>query len=335
MQQKRPLLSLLVTGGAGFIGSAFIRYLLRQTDFKGKILNFDALTYAANLETLNGFHEHPRYRFLQGDIRNQSLVEKILLDYEIDTIVHFAAETHVDRSIASAYPFIETNVLGTLSLLEAVRKFPSVHVHHISTDEVYGSLGESGFFTEYSPYRPNSPYSASKAASDHLVRSFANTYNLSTTMSHCSNNFGPYQHPEKFIPLMITNCLARKELPVYGRGTNIRDWIYVEDHAEAIEQILRFGSKGEVYDLGGDAEFSNLEVLHLLIQLLSQELNHDPASYFNSIRMIPDRPGHDFRYAIDSSKIKRDLNWHPKTSFKEGLLKTIQGHIGAQNSLSN
>ena len=230
----RPTTSLLVTGGAGFIGSAFIRYLLKLPEFTGRILNYDLLTYAANLDFLKGFENHPRYRFVQGDIRNQALVEKLLLDCEIDMVVHFAAETHVDRSIASASPFIETNVLGTLSLLEAVKKFPHVHFHHISTDEVYGSLGESGSFSEISAYRPNSPYSASKAASDHLVRAFAQTYRLSTTMSHCSNNYGPCQNREKFIPLMIHNCLKKKPLPVYGRGSNIRDWIYVDDHAEAV-----------------------------------------------------------------------------------------------------
>jgi dTDP-glucose 4,6-dehydratase len=327
MQHTRPLSSLLVTGGAGFIGSAFIRYLLRNPHFSGKVVNLDALTYAADLNSLKAFENHPRYRFIQGDIKNQPLVEKMVLKYEIDTIVHFAAETHVDRSITSAYPFVETNVIGTLSLLETVRKFPSIHFHHISTDEVYGSLGESGFFNEQSPYRPNSPYSASKAASDHLVRSFHNTYGLSTTLSHCINNFGPYQNVEKFIPLMISNCLANKPLPIYGRGTNIRDWLYVEDHAEAIFTILQNGKKGEIYDIGGDAEFSNLEALHILIDLLSLETQKDPAAYFNLIRFITDRPGHDFRYAIDSSKIKKTLHWHPKISFSQGLLKTIRWYI--------
>ena len=327
MQPKRPVNSLLVTGGAGFIGSAFIRYLLRQSDFSGKITNFDLLTYAANLENLNGFHEHPRYRFLQGDICNQAWIETILLEYEIDTIVHFAAETHVDTSIASARPFVETNVLGTLSLLEATRKFPHIHFHHISTDEVYGSLGEGGFFNEQSPYHPNSPYSASKAASDHLVRAFAMTYHLSTTISHCSNNFGPHQHPEKLIPLLISNCLKSKPLPIYGRGSNIRDWLYVDDHADAIWKILRFGKKGEVYDIGAGSESSNLEVVYSIIELLSAEQNRHKAFYINLIRFVADRPGHDFRYAIDSSKAKRELHWQPETPFKQGLLKTIHWYI--------
>ena len=329
MQHKRSLSSLLVTGGAGFIGSAFIRYLLSNEDFTGKILNLDSLTYAANWNNLKDFHDHPRYQFLQGDIRNQTLIEKVCSEHKIDTIVHFAAETHVDRSISSAYPFIETNVVGTLSLLEVTRKSPSIHFHHISTDEVYGSLGERGFFNEHSPYRPNSPYSASKAASDHLVRSFANTYGLSTTLSHCSNNFGPGQNPEKFIPLMISHCLESRPLPIYGQGNNIRDWLYVDDHVEAIEKILLFGKKGETYDIGADSEFSNIKLLHLLIDLLSQELKTDPSIYLNLIQFISDRPGHDFRYAIDSSKIKQELHWHPKTSIEEGLMKTIKWYINS------
>lgn len=247
----RNVKQLLVTGGAGFMGSGFIRRLLQDGNGPERIVNFDLLTYAASLENLDGFHDHPRYRFIQGDIRNQPLIEKILEENEIDAIAHFAAETHVDRSIASARPFLEANVMGTLSLLEAVRKFPHIHFHHISTDEVYGSLGESGSFTEFSPYRPNSPYSASKAAADHLVRAFAHTYGLSTTISHSSNNYGPGQYPEKFIPVMILNCLSGKPLPVYGRGANVRDWLYVDDHADAVWAILQRGRKGEVYDVGG------------------------------------------------------------------------------------
>ncbi|PIS02223.1 MAG: dTDP-glucose 4,6-dehydratase [Chlamydiae bacterium CG10_big_fil_rev_8_21_14_0_10_42_34] len=317
----RPTTSLLVTGGAGFIGSAFIRYLLKLPEFTGRILNYDLLTYAANLDFLKGFENHPRYRFVQGDIRNQALVEKLLLDCEIDMVVHFAAETHVDRSIASASPFIETNVLGTLSLLEAVKKFPHVHFHHISTDEVYGSLGESGSFSEISAYRPNSPYSASKAASDHLVRAFAQTYRLSTTMSHCSNNYGPCQNREKFIPLMIHNCLKKKPLPVYGRGSNIRDWIYVDDHAEAVWRILQKGRRDEVYDIGGNTELSNLELLQLLIDLMQKER---PGDYHSLIRFVQDRPGHDYRYAINSFKIENELDWRPKINLNEGLLRTIR-----------
>jgi len=322
----RSLSRLFVTGGAGFIGSAFIRHLLRS-EFEGRIVNYDLLTYAANLDSLKGFHDHPRYRFIQGDILNQSLVEKLLLECEIDAIVHFAAETHVDRSIASAHPFVETNVKGTLSLLEAVRKLPHIHFHHISTDEVYGSLGESGSFHEHSPYRPNSPYSASKAASDHLVRAFAATYGLSTTVSHCSNNYGPCQYPEKFIPLMLTHCLAGKPLPVYGRGSNVRDWLYVDDHAEAVWRILKRGRKGETYDIGGSAERSNLELLHLLIEILGGETKRDIEEYRSLIRFVADRPGHDFRYAIDSKKSERDLEWKPKVSLEDGLKRTVKWYL--------
>jgi dTDP-glucose 4,6-dehydratase len=219
--------------------------------------------------------------------------------------------------------------MGTLSLLEAVKKFPRIHFHHVSTDEVYGSLGKSGTFHEESVYRPNSPYSASKAASDHLVRAFAQTYGLSTTLSHCSNNYGPGQYPEKFIPLMILNCLNNHPLPVYGKGLNVRDWLYVEDHAEALWLILQRGRKEEVYDLGGDSELSNLELLHLLIDLLAQMRGCNPEQYRSLIRFVDDRPGHDFRYAIDSSKIKRELGWFPRTSLKEGLMKTVSSYMKA------
>lgn len=322
----RSTTSLLVTGGAGFIGSAFIRYLLRSSDFAGCILNYDLLTYAANLDNLKGFENHPRYRFVQGDILNQPLVERLIEQHEIDAIVHFAAETHVDRSISSALPFIETNVKGTLSLLEAVRKTPHVHFHHISTDEVYGSLGESGSFSENSPYRPNSPYSASKAASDHLVRAFAQTYGLSTTISHCSNNYGPCQFPEKFIPLMIHNCLRRKALPVYGYGANVRDWLYVDDHASAVWLILQKGKKGQVYDIGGNTELSNLELLHQLIALVQAER---PGDYHSLIRFVKDRPGHDFRYALDTTKIQNELGWQPRIALREGLQRTIHWYAHA------
>lgn len=315
--QLRNGLKILVTGGLGFIGSAFIRFLLRQAGGE-RIVNLDAMTYAANESNLDGFHEHPRYRFVQGNINDVALVDQVLDDYEIDVIVHFAAETHVDRSIASSMPFLESNVMGTISLLEAVRRHPEVHFHHISTDEVFGSLGESGCFSENSNYRPNSPYSASKAASDHFVRAYANTYGLSTTISHCSNNYGPGQNVEKFIPRMILHCLLNKPLPVYGRGANVRDWIYVDDHVEAVWEIIRRGRKGETYGIGGGCEKSNLEMLHLLIDLLG-----DPEKR-QLIRFIEDRPGHDYRYAIDSSKLFRELGWQPRTKLEDGLRKTIR-----------
>lgn len=324
MQLIRPLNRLLVTGGAGFIGSNFIRTLLKSPLFLGKIVNFDLLTYAANLKSLKGFEKHPRYRFIQGNILNQALLEKIVEEEEIDTIVHFAAESHVDRSIGSGKEFVETNINGTFSLLETVRKFPHIHFHHVSTDEVYGSLGESGSFNERSPYRPNSPYAASKAASDHLVRAFSQTYRISTTLSHCSNNFGPYQYPEKFIPLMTLNAIQNKPLPVYGRGAQIREWIFVEDHVEAVWKILQKGKRGEVYDIGGVEELSNLALLDLILEFLSEELDKPLAQLKELIRFVTDRPGHDFRYAIDGTKIRKELGWTPKTSLKEGLKKTIR-----------
>ena len=314
---------LLVTGGCGFIGSAFIRYVQPLLSPNGRMINLDLMTYAATQENVRIAANDPRYRFIQGDIRNQELIEKILQEEKIDAIVHFAAETHVDRSIFSAKPFIEANILGTLSLLEAVRKFPSVHFHHISTDEVYGALSQTGAFQEKSPYKPNSPYAASKASSDHFVRSFAVTYGISMTISHCSNNYGPGQYPEKFIPLMILNCLNEKPLPVYGKGENIRDWLYVDDHIEGIWSILKNGRVGETYDLGGGFEYSNLELLHLIIEILAKMMGNDAEKYRGLIRFVQDRPGHDFRYAIDSSKIRKELGWKPKTVLVDGLEKTI------------
>jgi dTDP-glucose 4,6-dehydratase len=320
----RPLCNLLVTGGAGFIGSAFIRATLRNPEFTGRVVNLDALTYAVDPRSLDAVAKHPRYRFLQGDINQQSLVEKILEEEEIDAVVHFAAETHVDRSIVSALPFIEANVKGTLHILEAVRKFPHVHFHHVSTDEVYGSLGKEGGFSESSPYRPNSPYAASKAASDHLVRAYAHTYGISTTLSHCSNNYGPFQHREKFVPLMISRCIAKQPLPVYGTGANVRDWLYVDDHVEAIWAILRHGKAGETYDIGANAEMTNLQMLELLFEVLAAKTGENVLVYHNLIRYVPDRPGHDFRYAIKAEKIGAELGWTPTTPLRRGLEKTVE-----------
>lgn len=330
----RKLDSILITGGAGFIGSAFIRFLLKLPEFHGRILNIDKLTYASDLRLLKSVEGHPRYRFIQGDILHQKKIEELIHTHGIDALVHFAAETHVDRSIASASPFIEANVQGTLSLLEAIRKFPEVHFHHISTDEVYGSLGESGAFSEISPYRPNSPYAASKAASDHLVRAFARTYGIFATISHCSNNYGPGQHREKFIPLMISHALEGKPLPVYGRGANVRDWLYVDDHAEAIWRILCLGKQGETYDIGGGGELANLELLQRLLAILSDETNRPLRTYHDLIRFVSDRPGHDFRYAIDSSKIREELGWKPKTTLEFGLRKTVRWYAKTATSIS-
>ncbi len=314
---QRPLNSLLVTGGAGFIGSAFIRSLLSSPSFRGEILNLDLLTYAAMQEDLS---QDPRYQLVQGNINDRSLVTKLCQERQVQAIIHFAAETHVDRSIQTSYPFIETNIQGTWALLEVARSFPHMHFHHVSTDEVYGTLDHIGLFSEESPYRPNSPYAASKAASDHLVRAYAKTYGLSTTISHCSNNYGPGQHPEKFIPRVLLSCLQQTPIPIYGDGRNLRDWLFVEDHVEAIWMIVQQGRPGETYDIGGGTELCNLALAERLIQEVIAQWAITPPP----IQFVTDRPGHDFRYAIDSSKIRAALGWVPKTDLSLGLQKTLQ-----------
>ncbi|MEI6243286.1 MAG: dTDP-glucose 4,6-dehydratase, partial [Chlamydiota bacterium] len=308
---KRNVQNLIVTGGCGFMGSAFIRYLLKNPSFNGKIVNLDLLTYAGNLDNVIEIADDPRYAFVQGDIRDKILILSLCERYSIDTIVHFAAETHVDRSIDNPLAFVETNVNGTVSLLEVVKEKKNIHFHQISTDEVYGSLGEWGFFTEDSHYLPNSPYSAAKAAGDHFVRAYHKTYGISTTLSHSSNNYGPYQFPEKLLPLMISRCLERKPLPVYGNGKNVRDWLFVDDHAEAVYAIITRGKSGEVYDIGGGNERTNLEFISLLIDILSDLLNEPKESFNSLIEFVKDRPGHDYRYAIDSSKLQKELFWKP------------------------
>lgn len=324
----RRVHNILVTGGAGFIGSSFIRYLLKEVPhFKGKVVNYDLLTYAGNLENLASIQEDVRYHFEQGDIRDEKKVEKICQDFDIDTIIHFAAESHVDRSILGPQAFIETNVMGTFHLLEVVKRNPKIHFHHVSTDEVYGCLGDEGFFTEETPYSPNSPYSASKASSDHLVRAYAKTYHLSTCISNCSNNYGPYQFPEKLIPLMILNCLKRKSLPVYGEGKNVRDWLYVDDHAEALWMLLEKGKKGETYNIGGEQERRNIDLIHEIIKIISK-LKSIPVKELESlITYVKDRPGHDFRYAIDCKKIEREIGWRPSPSLETRLQETVEWYI--------
>jgi dTDP-glucose 4,6-dehydratase len=317
----------LVTGGAGFIGSAFIRYGLRSVTFCEKIVNLDLLTYAGNLTYLTEIEKDPRYTFVHGDIADMSLVESICHHFQIDTIVHFAAETHVDRSIEGPDLFCKTNVTGTLQLLEVIRRNPAIHFHHISTDEVYGSLGGEGYFTEESSYHPNSPYAASKAASDHFVRAYAHTYRLATTISHCSNNYGPCQHPEKFIPRMIQHCLSGEPLPVFGKGENIREWLYVDDHAEAVWSILEKGRVGETYNIGGGDEMRNIDLLHLLIREMSFLAQMNRETLEKQISFVQDRPGHDLRYAIDSSKIKSELGWMPRHELKTGIRKTIEWYL--------
>jgi dTDP-glucose 4,6-dehydratase len=327
----RPLDSLLVTGGAGFIGSAFIRYLFRHQGFTGKVINLDALTYAGNPENLTGHVDEDRYTFVRGDIRDQALVEKLVADHGVTAIVHFAAESHVDRSIHGPKDFLETNIMGTFSILEALRARASagqrVHLHHVSTDEVFGSLGDEGFFTEDTRYDPRSPYSASKAASDHLVRAYAHTYGQSTTLSNCSNNYGPFHFPEKLIPLMILNCLEGKPLPVYGDGQNIRDWLYVDDHAEAIWLVLRGAESGTTWNVGGRNEWKNLDLLHTLIDVVADEAKKDRAALKALITFVKDRPGHDRRYAIDCSEIEAKLGWKPAHTFETGLRETVRWYL--------
>lgn len=336
MQDKRTPRNILVTGGAGFIGSAFIRYVLKQVPlFEGRCINLDALTYAGNPENLSDCQNDRRYSFIHGDIRNMELVEDVCKRFMIDTIVHLAAESHVDRSIHHPQDFLETNILGTFTLLETVKRHPHIHFHHVSTDEVYGCLGETGKFHETTPYRPNSPYSASKAASDHLVRAYSVTYGLSTCISNCSNNYGPYQFPEKLIPLMILNCLQRKPLPIYGEGKNVRDWLYVDDHAAALWLLLTQGSSGETYNIGGEAEYRNIDIVHKIIDSVSAFTGISRDELTKLITFVRDRPGHDYRYAIDCTKIKDELGWKPEHTFDEGLRDTVAWYINHSEWVSH
>lgn len=327
----RALNTILVTGGAGFIGSAFIRTLFANPAFTGRIVNFDALTYAGNLENLDGHVDAARYTFVKGDVRDQQAMEKALIEHKVDVVVHFAAESHVDRSIHGPRDFLETNIMGTFALLEAIRARAAaghtVHLHHVSTDEVFGSLGDEGFFTEETRYDPRSPYSASKAASDHLVRAYSHTYHLPTTLSNCSNNYGPFHFPEKLIPLMILNCLEGKPLPVYGDGQNVRDWLYVDDHAEAIWLILQKAQPDTSWNVGGRNEWKNLDLLHTLIEVVAEEAGKDVNALKALITFVKDRPGHDRRYAIDCGLIERELGWTPKHDFKSGLRKTVRWYL--------
>lgn len=328
MKKLREVNNILVTGGAGFIGSAFVRYFLKHVpSFKGVCVNLDLLTYAGHTANLREIENDPRYIFQKGNICNQGLVEHLLFEHQIDTIIHFAAESHVDKSIDHPEAFIETNVKGTFHLLEAAKKLGRIHFHHVSTDEVYGCLNETGCFTEESPYLPNSPYSASKAASDHIVRAYCKTYNMSTCVSHCSNNYGPYHYPEKLIPLMILNCLERKPLPVYGEGKNIRDWLFVEDHAKALWMLLEQGKRGETYNIGGNEEWRNIDLVRKIVQIIAEIQSIDAHELEKLITFVPDRPGHDFRYAIDSSKIENELGWIPSHTFHNGLTATINWYI--------
>ncbi len=319
--------SLLVTGGAGFVGSAFIRYLLGHAGFDGRVTNLDLLTYAGNPENVAGVASDTRYHFVHGDILDGELVRRVVEERKVDAIVHFAAESHVDRSIVGPGAFVETNVVGTFRLLEVARACPGLHFHHVSTDEVFGSLGPTGAFREDSPYSPNSPYSASKAASDHLVRAYAHTYGIPVTLSNCSNNYGPYQFPEKMIPLMILNLFEGKPLPVYGDGQNVRDWLYVDDHVDALWTIVRRGRTGETYNVGGEGERTNLDVIHRLIANVARETGKAVSELERLITFVKDRPGHDRRYAIDFGKLRSELGWTPKHDLTTGLADTVRWYL--------
>ncbi|HSX61165.1 MAG TPA: dTDP-glucose 4,6-dehydratase [Tahibacter sp.] len=330
--------TLLVTGGAGFIGGNFVLDLLGQGGFR--VVNLDKLTYAGNLDTLAPLRSHPDHVFVQGDIGDRALIETLLAEHEPDAVVNFAAESHVDRSIDGPAEFVQTNVVGTLNLLERslaywrglpLERQDGFRFLHVSTDEVYGSLGPVGKFTEETAYAPNSPYSASKAASDHLVRAFHHTYGFPTLTTNCSNNYGPYQFPEKLIPLMIQKALAGEPLPVYGDGRNVRDWLFVRDHCRAIQRVLEAGRTGEVYNVGGDSERENIHVVKTICGLLDQRRPlADGRRRESLITYVKDRPGHDRRYAIDSSKLQRELGWAPQETFESGIARTVDWYLDNQ-----
>ena len=324
--------NLLITGGCGFIGSNFIRYLLGREDFQGRIINVDNLTYAGNPESLADIESDfpERYVFSRTDICDSPQMAKIFDDHGIDTVCHFAAESHVDRSIIDPDAFVQTNIVGTFNLLELARSHLNrlTLFHHVSTDEVFGSLGREGYFTETTAYRPNSPYAASKAASDHLVRAYHKTYGLPITISNCSNNYGPYQFPEKLIPLIILNALQGKALPVYGDGKNVRDWLYVTDHCQAIWKIMRDGQRGATYNIGGNTEKPNIDVVETICDILDETAaDADIGPRRGLITFVTDRPGHDRRYAIDATKLKQELGWVPAESFETGIRKTIAWYL--------
>lgn len=331
--------NILITGGAGFIGSHVVRLFVSQYP-QYRIINLDNLTYAGNLENLKDVEHRENYVLVKKDITDQPGIAGIFEEYNIDSVIHLAAESHVDRSILSPDEFIHTNILGTVSLLNAARKYWENRYHdklfyHISTDEVYGSLDEGGFFTETTPYNPQSPYSASKASSDHFVRAYHNTYKLPVVVSNCSNNYGPNQFPEKLIPLFINNIRNNKPLPVYGKGENVRDWLYVEDHARAIDVVFHRGKIGETYNIGGFNEWKNIDLIKVLCRVMDERLGRPEGASEKLITYVKDRAGHDLRYAIDASKIMREMGWKPSLQFEEGIRKTVDWYLSNQSWLDN
>ena len=330
---------LIITGGAGFIGSHVVRRFVNQYP-EYKILNLDALTYAGNLENLKDIENKPNYQFLKADITNEEQIKEIFSEFQPDGVIHLAAESHVDRSITTPLEFVKSNVIGTVILLDAAKKvwnnnYEGKRFHHVSTDEVYGTLGETGFFTEETKYNPHSPYSASKASSDHFVRAYTDTYDLPVVITNCSNNYGPNHFPEKFIPLLIHNILNNNPLPVYGDGNYTRDWLYVIDHAVAIDLVFHKGKNKENYNIGGFNEWKNIDLVHLLCKLMDKKLGRKEGESAKLITFVKDRPGHDLRYAIDATKINKELGWKPSVNFEEGLTKTIDWYMDNQDWLNH
>jgi dTDP-glucose 4,6-dehydratase len=331
--------SILITGGAGFIGSHVVRlFVNKYPDYQ--IVNFDKLTYAGNLENLSDIDDKPNYTFVKGDILDEKFVEETFKKYSINSVIHLAAESHVDRSITNPLEFIQTNVIGTANLMNVARKiwgddFSDKLFYHVSTDEVYGSLGETGYFTEETSYDPRSPYSSSKASSDHLVRAYHHTYGFPMVISNCSNNYGANQFPEKLIPLFINNIKEEKALPVYGKGDNVRDWLWVNDHADAIDVIFHKGKHGDTYNIGGNNEWQNIELIKFLCKIMDEKLGREQGSSEKLISYVKDRSGHDQRYAIDASKLKNDLGWSPSIKFEQGLESTVQWYLDNEEWLSN
>ncbi|MFA8450382.1 MAG: dTDP-glucose 4,6-dehydratase [Bacteroidales bacterium] len=339
MKNKSALRKILITGGAGFIGSHLVRLMVNKyPDYQ--IYNLDALTYAGNLENLKDIEQKSNYHFVKGNICDVNWLNDLFAEHQFDGVIHLAAESHVDRSIENPTEFIMTNILGTVNLLNAAKEiwkddYSQKRFYHISTDEVYGSLGDEGLFTETTSYDPKSPYSASKASSDHFVRAYRNTYKMPIVVSNCSNNYGPNQFPEKLIPLFINNIRHNKPLPVYGKGVNIRDWLYVEDHVAAIDCIFHKGLDGETYNIGGNNEWKNIDLIKVLCKVMDQKLGRDSGASENLITYVTDRAGHDLRYAIDASKLAKELGWNPSVQFEEGIEKTVDWYLSNQEWLDN